>query len=122
MSSFQSSGRAFGQAKVSDLALVLELHHGLDCLLDWSVAVHSLLKIQIDVVRIQAFETTFASLLDVLGLTADQHPGFGFLNLNSKFGGKEDFTSTSCLLEPSANKSFVVEWAIGITSNPTCLH
>ncbi|KAL5325821.1 hypothetical protein ACEPPN_006954 [Leptodophora sp. 'Broadleaf-Isolate-01'] len=107
MSSVQSSGRAFKQAKVSNLSIVLEFDHGLDRLLNWSIGINPLLEIQIDVVYVQAVEASCTSFLDIVWLTANKHSGFSILDLGSEFCSQKDLVPSPSLSEPPFNESLI---------------
>jgi hypothetical protein len=68
-------GCGFGQAKVAHLALVDELGHGTNCVLDWCSGINSVLIVEVDHIDLQPAQGCVASRAHVVWLSIDTDKG-----------------------------------------------
>jgi len=98
----QALARTLGQTQVLDLALVLELLHGLDRLLDGGFAVQTVCIVQVYGVEAETSQGGRAGLFAVFGRRVDAAVPLG-VDFVGEFGREEDFLAlVGVLLEPAA--------------------
>lgn len=107
----QAALRALGEPQVPDLALFLELHHGLDGVLDGRLGVHAMLVVQVDVVGLQTLQAGIAGLLHVRGIAHDRP--LAIHQPVRELGGEEDLIPAAGLLEPLPDQLLVAKYALG---------
>src|SRR5438067_546630 len=84
-------GTSFTYSKKAHFAFANQLRHCADCLFNWRVRVNPVLIIEIDDIEIEPAQTSFASLLYIIGLAADAAKlRLGWVAQNSELGCDDD--------------------------------
>jgi len=104
------------QPEIADLALVLEVDHGLHGVLDGRVGVHAVLVVEIDAIRLQALQAGGTGLLHVFWIAVNDHDAV--LEPIAKLGGQEDLVSATRRLKPLADQALVGERSVDVARVP----
>src|SRR5262249_60755671 len=89
-------GACFGETEKSHLARAHKLCHRANCFLDRCLGIDAMLIVEIDYVNAQSAQTSFASFVDIIRLTADPAVvGPGGVTQNSKFCCNDDMFTVS---------------------------
>lgn len=117
--SSKTVGTAFAQAQVLDLALVLQLLHGLDGGFDGLAGVQSMGVVQVDLVDAQPPQRLVAGLPHVLGLVPHGSRARLGIDKIAKLGGQEDVLALArVVLEPLAQEILAVAVHVGRVPEP----
>src|SRR3954468_23456781 len=96
MGAADRGGTGLGQAKKAHLALLHELRHGADRILNRRVRVDPVLIVKIDAIDLEPAQTCFAALPHVIGLSVNpEKGGLARLAHDSKFGRDDNMLAMS---------------------------